>query len=57
MRNVFLFFRRYFNLVFFVLLQTVALMMFFRYNKFHEAAFMGVANEITGNVSGKYNGI
>ena len=29
--------------------------MLFHYNKFHEAAFMGVAGEVTGKISGQYN--
>ena len=57
MRNIFLFIRRYFNFLFFILLQIVALYMLFHYNRFHEAAFMGVANEITGGISGKYDNI
>lgn len=57
MRNVFLFIRRYFNFVFFLLLQIVALMILFRYNKYHEAAFMGVASEITGSFDARYNTI
>jgi rod shape-determining protein MreC len=56
-RNVFLFIRRYFNFVFFLLLQIIALMMLFRYNKYHEAAFMGVASEITGSFDARYNTI
>ncbi|MEO8583562.1 MAG: rod shape-determining protein MreC [Flavitalea sp.] len=57
MRNIFLFIRRYFNFLFFLVLQIVALTFLFRYNKFHEAAFMGVANELTGRVSSKYNNV
>lgn len=57
MRNIFLFIRRYVNFLFFVVLQIVALSFLFRYNRFHEAAFMGVANEITGRVGGQYNNI
>ena len=57
MRNIFLFIRRYFNFVFFVVLQIVALYMLFHYNQFHEAAFMGVSNEITGRVSEKFNNV
>jgi len=56
-RNIFLFIRRYFNFVFFVVLQIAALYILFHYNKFHEAVFSGFANEITGNVGGKYNNI
>ncbi|MBS1599750.1 MAG: rod shape-determining protein MreC [Bacteroidetes bacterium] len=57
MRNVFLFIRRYSNFIFFLVLQIFALSFLFRYNKFHEAAFMNVAGEITGKLDEKYNGI
>ena len=57
MRNIFLFIRKYFNFLFFVVLQVVALSFLLRYNKFHEAAFMGVANEFTGRVSEKYSNV
>jgi rod shape-determining protein MreC len=56
-RNIFLFVRRYFNLLFFLLLQALALTMLFSYNKFHQAAFMNVANEITGGVNIRYSDI
>jgi rod shape-determining protein MreC len=55
MRNIFLFIRRYFNFLSFLALQALALSFLFRYNKFHEAAFAGVANEITGRINGQYN--
>ena len=57
MRNIFLFIRRYFNFLFFLVMRIIALSFLFRYNKFHEAAFMGVANEITGRVSERYSNI
>lgn len=57
MRNIFLFIRRYFNFLFFVVLQIIALSFLFRYNRFHEAAFMGVANEVTGRVSEQYTNV
>ena len=57
MRNIFLFIRRYFNFLFFLVLQIIALSFLFRYNKFHEAAFMGIAGELTGRVSSKYNNV
>ena len=57
MRNVFLFIRRHFNFLFFLVLQMIALSFLFRYNKFHEAAFMNVSTEITGRINEKYNGI
>ena len=53
MRNIFLFIRRYLNFLFFLLLQIIALSMLFRYNKFHEAAFMNVAKEVTGGLYDK----
>jgi len=56
-RNIFLFIRRYFNFLFFLVLQIIALSFLFRYNKFHEAAFMGVANELTGRIGERYNNI
>jgi rod shape-determining protein MreC len=56
-RNIFLFIRRYFNFLFFVILQVIALSFLFRYNRFHEAAFMGVANEVTGRVSEQYSNV
>jgi len=56
-RNVFLFIRRHFNFLFFLLLQIIALSFLFRYNKFHEAAFMNVSTELTGRINEKYNGI
>jgi len=56
-RNVFLFIRRYFNFLFFLVLQIVSLSFLVRYNKFHQAAFMGVAGELTGRFNEKYNGV
>ncbi len=55
MRNVFLFIRRYFNLLLFLVMQIVALSFLFRYNKFHEAVFMNAAGEVTGRFNDKYN--
>ena len=55
MRNVFLFIRRYFNFLFFIVLQVISLSFLFRYNKFHEAAFLSVATEVTGRFNDKYN--
>jgi rod shape-determining protein MreC len=55
MRNIFLFIRRYFTFLSFLLLQVLALSMLFRYNKYHRAFFLGKANEITGFVNSKYD--
>ena len=54
MRNVFLFIRRYFTFISFLLLQFVALSMLFSYNKYHRAVFFGKANEITGYINSKF---
>lgn len=51
MRNIFLFVRRYFVFISFLLLQVFALWMLFKYNRFHRAAFLGVAHEITGRIN------
>jgi len=56
-RNVFLFIRRHFNFLFFLVLQIIALSFLFRFNKFHEAAFLNVSTEITGRVNERYNNI
>jgi rod shape-determining protein MreC len=55
MRNIFLFIRRFFTLFVFLILQAVALWFLFTYNKFHKAKGLGVANEITGWFSTRYN--
>lgn len=57
MRNVFLFIRRHFNFLFFLVLQIIALSFLFRYNKFHEAAFLNVSTELTGRLNERYNNI
>jgi len=54
-RNVFLFIRKYANFLFFLLLQIIALSFLFRYNKYHEAAFMNVAGEFTGIINQRYS--
>ena len=57
MRNIFLFIRRFSNFLFFLVLQIIALYFLFTYNKFHQAAFMNVAGEVTGRVSERYNNV
>lgn len=57
MRNIFLFIRRYFNFLFFLLIQAVALMFLVRYNRYHEALFLNTASEITGRFNTRYNAI
>jgi rod shape-determining protein MreC len=55
MRNIFLFIRRFFTVIVFLVLQAVALWFLFTYNKFHKAKGLGVANEATGWFNSKYN--
>ncbi|HSZ34544.1 MAG TPA: rod shape-determining protein MreC [Puia sp.] len=55
MRNVFLFIRKYSNFLFFLLLQIISLSFLFRYNKYHEAAFMNVASEFTGSINQRFS--
>ncbi|HLX92966.1 MAG TPA: rod shape-determining protein MreC [Puia sp.] len=57
MRNIFVFIGRYFNFLFFLVMQIVALSMLFRYNTYHEAMFMNAASGITGKLNEKYNTI
>jgi rod shape-determining protein MreC len=54
-RNVILFIRKYSNFLLFLLLQITALSFLFRYNKYHEAAFMNIAGEFTGNINQRYS--
>jgi rod shape-determining protein MreC len=56
-RNVFLFIRRHFNFLFFLVLQIISLSFLFRFNKFHQAAFLNVSTEITGRINERYNNV
>ena len=57
MRNIFLFIRRYFNFLLFLVLQGFCLFMLFNYNNFHNAVFMDIANEVTGKIYKQYNSV
>ncbi|MFT3825716.1 MAG: rod shape-determining protein MreC [Chitinophagaceae bacterium] len=57
MRNIFLFIRRYFHFLLFLVLQILSLTFLFRYNRFHEAAFQEVAGEITGKLDARYSSV
>jgi len=54
LRNIFLFIRRYFTFLAFLALQFVALSFLFKYNRFHRAVGLGMANELTGWVNSRY---
>jgi rod shape-determining protein MreC len=51
MRNIFQFIRRYITFLAFLVLQVFALVMLFKFNRFHHAFALGMANEITGRVN------
>ncbi len=57
MRNIFLFIRRYFNLLVFLLFQALSIYLIVSYSKFHHAMFGHSANIVTGGVNKKYNNI
>src|SRR5215212_1970853 len=57
MRNIFLFIRSHFNFLLFLVLQGFCLYLVFNYNRFHNAVFMNVANEVTGKVYQQYNSV
>ena len=55
MKNIFIFIRRYFNFLFFIVLQITSLVFLVKYNDTHQAVYAGVANEITGRVNEQFN--
>lgn len=57
MRNIFAFIARFSNFFIFLVLQVAALSMLFSYNRFHHAAYMNVANEMTGNIQERYDDV
>lgn len=57
MRNVFLFIRRYFHFLFFLLLQVFCIYLIVHYNKYHNAVGSAAMNEITGSINTQYNKI
>lgn len=54
MGNIFLFIRRYFNLIVFLLLQWLSIYLIVHYNRYHNAVASGYMNEITGRVNQQY---
>ncbi len=57
MRNIFLFIRRYFNFLLFLLLQVISIYFIVSYSRYHEAAFGNTANRLTGSINKQYNKI
>ena len=57
MRNIFLFIRRYFNFLLFLILQAVSIYFIVHTSKYHEAAFGNLTNQFTGRVNDRYSNI
>lgn len=57
MRNIFLFIRRYFNFLVFIMLQIFCISLIVQYSKYHHAMFGHSANKITGKINAQYDGI
>jgi rod shape-determining protein MreC len=55
MKNIFIFIRRYFNFLLFLVLQIISLSFLVRYNKTQEAAYANIANEVIGRINTQYN--
>lgn len=55
MRNIFLFIRRYFNFLFFLLLQGFSIYLIVQYNRYHHAMFTSTANQITGVINKEFD--
>jgi rod shape-determining protein MreC len=53
-RNIFLFIRRYFHVLLFLILEIISLSMLFTYNRYHEAFFMGISGDVTGKFFTQY---
>ncbi|MEP6928164.1 MAG: rod shape-determining protein MreC [Ginsengibacter sp.] len=57
MRNIFIFIRIYFNLLFFLFLMGISLFMLFNYNRYHHTVYSATAGEITGMINRQYNDV
>lgn len=57
MRNIFLFIRRYFNFILFLLLQGFSIYLIVHYSNYHNAIFSKTSNQVTGKINEKFNSI
>lgn len=57
MRNIFLFIRRYFNFLVFVILQVFCIFLIIQYSRYHGAMFSNTANRLTGNIYKRYDNV
>ncbi len=57
MRNIFLFIRRYFNFILFLLLQGFSIYLIVHYSRYHNAIFSNTSNQVTGKINEKFNSV
>ncbi|WP_167015046.1 rod shape-determining protein MreC [Chitinophaga sp. Cy-1792] len=57
MRNLIIFFRRYFNFFLFLLLEVICIVLVFQNNNLQHTAYINSANNISGKLYDKYNNI
>ncbi len=57
MKNIFLFIRRYFTFLFFIVLQIISIVLLVNYNTTHQAAYSNIANEVIGRINLQYNNV
>lgn len=57
MKNIFLFFKHYANIITFVILQIICIVAITKFSKTHEAFFYTKANQIIGRVNSQYSGV
>lgn len=57
MKNIFLFIRRYFIFLSFLVLQVICIVTLSTYSRTHEAFFSTAANEVTGRINSQYSGV
>lgn len=57
MRNIFLFIRRYFNFLLFLVLQVVSIYLIVSYSHYHKAVFGNFTNNITGKINSRYSSV
>ena len=56
MKNIFLFIRRYFTFLSFLLLQVMSIVLLSNASKSHQSFFSSAANELTGRINNQYSG-
>lgn len=57
MKNIFLFIRRYFNFLFFLVLQVFSIILLVKYNDTHQAAYSNIASEVIGRLNLQFNNV